>query len=103
MENVMTRTIIVGKRIGIVTLAAVGALALPAATTAASASVTRVAAVDCAALHATHDSLEARLATLYDMLAVASPAQKPGIIAQIKRLEAQEAVVDQQLAAGGCH
>ena len=99
----MASTITAGKRIGIVTLAVLGALALPAAATAASASVTRTAAVDCAALQATHDSLEARLATLYEMLAVASPAQKPGIIAQIKRLEAQEAVVDQQLAAGGCH
>jgi len=36
-------------------------------------------------------------------LAAASAAQKPAIIAQIKRLEAQEAVVDQQLAAAGCH
>jgi len=99
----MASTITAGKRIGIVTLAVLGALALPAAATAASASVTRAAAVDCAALQATHDSLEARLATLYEMLAVASPAQKPGIIAQIKRLEAQEAVVDQQLAAAGCH
>jgi hypothetical protein len=95
----------VGKRIGVVTLAVLGALAIPAtaATASASASVIRAAAVDCAALQATHDSLEARLATLYEMLAVASPAQKPGIIAQIKRLEAQEAVVDQQLAAAGCH
>ena len=100
----MTSTITAGKRIGIVTLAVFGALAVPAtAATAASASVTRAAAVDCAALQATHDGLEARLATLYEMLAVASPAQKPGIIAQIKRLEAQEAVVDQQLAAAGCN
>jgi len=99
----MTSTITAGKRIGIVTLAVLGALALPAAATAASASVTRAAAVDCAALQATHDSLEARLATLYDMLAVAPAPQKPGIIAQIRKLEAQEAVVDQQLAAAGCH
>ena len=99
----MASTITAGKRIGIVTLAVLGALALPAAATAAPASVTRAAAVDCAALQATHDSLEARLATLFDRLAVASPSQKPGIIAQIKRLEAQEAVVDQQLAAAGCH
>ena len=99
----MASTITAGKRIGIVTVAVLGALALPAAATTASASVTRPAAVDCAALQATHDGLEARLATLYEMLAVASPAQKPGIIAQIKRLEAQEAVVDQQLAAAGCH
>ena len=99
----MASTITAGKRIGIVTLAVLGALALPAAATAAPASVTRAAAVDCAALQATHDGLEARLATLYEMLAVASPAQKPAIIVQIKRLEAQEAVVDQQLAAAGCH
>ena len=98
----MASTITAGKRIGIVTVAVFGALALPAAATAASASVTRAAAVDCAALHATHDSLEARLATLFDRLAVASPSQKPGIIAQIRKLEAQEAVVDQQLAAAGC-
>ena len=99
----MRSTITAGKRIGIVTLAVLGALTLPATAATASASVTRAAAVDCATLQATHDSLEARLSTLYDRLAVASPAQKPAIIAQIKRLEAQEGVVDQQLAAAGCH
>ena len=98
----MRSTITVGKRIGIVTLAVLGALALPAAATAASASVTRVAAVDCAALQATRDGLEARILTLQEMLADASPSQKGAIIAQIRRLEAQESVVDQQLAAAGC-
>ena len=98
----MASTITAGKRIGIVTLAVFGALALPAAATAASASVTRVAAVDCAALQATRDGLEARILTLQDMLADAPPSQKAGIIAQIKRLSAQEAVLDQQLAAAGC-
>jgi len=98
----MRSTITAGKRIGIVTLAVLGALALPAAATAASASVTRVAAVDCAALQATHDGLEARILTLQDMLADAPPSQKGAIIAQINRLQAQEGVVDQQLAAAGC-
>ena len=90
------------RTIGIVTLALLGALALPAAAANASAPVTRAAAVDCAALQATRDALEVRITTLQEMLADATPAQKPGIIAQIKRLSAQEAVVDQQLAAAGC-
>ena len=90
----MTSTITIGKRIGIVGLAALCALTVAAAPATAS--------VDCAALQATHDGLEARITTLQDMLGEASPAQKPAIIAQIKRLEAQEAAVDQQLAAAGC-
>ena len=98
----MASTITAGKRIGIVTLAVLGALALPAAATAASASVTRVAAVNCAALQATHDGLEARILTLQEILATAPPGQKGAIIAQITRLQAQEAVIDQQLAAAGC-
>jgi len=99
----MTSTTTVGKRIGIVALAVFGALALPATAATASASVTGAAAVDCAALQATRDGLEARLDTLYEMLAVAPPAQKPGIIAQIKKVEAQETAVELQLAAAGCN
>ncbi len=98
----MASTVTAGKRIGIVTLAALGALALPAAAATASASVTRSAAVDCAALQATRDGLDARITTLQDMLAEATPAQKPGLIAQIRRLSAQEAAVDQQLDAANC-
>ena len=91
----MTSTITIAKRIGIVGLAVLCALTVAAAPATAS--------VDCAALQATHDGLDARITTLQDMLADAPPSQKPGIIAQIKRLSAQEAVVDQQLAAAGCH
>ena len=98
----MASTITAGKRIGIVTLAVLGALALPVAATTASASVTRPAAVDCAALQATLDGLDVRITTLEEMLAAATPAQKPGIIAQLKRLNAQAAVVEQQLDAANC-
>lgn len=98
----MASTITAGRRIGIVTLAVLGALALPAAATTASASVTRPAAVDCAALQATRDGLEVWITTVQDMLAEAPPAQKPGLIAQIKKLNAQADAIDQQLAAGNC-
>jgi len=90
------------RTIGIVTLALLGSLALPAAAANASAPVTRAAAVDCAALHDTRDALEVRITTLQDMLAEATPAQKPGLIAQIKRLNTQATAVDRQLAAAGC-
>jgi hypothetical protein len=102
MENVMANIITAGTRIGIVTLAALGALALPAAATTASASVARPAAVDCAALQATLDGLDVRITSLQDMLAEATPSQKPGIIARIVRLNAQAAAVEQQLDAANC-
>jgi hypothetical protein len=102
MENVMTRTITIGKRIGIATLAVLGALTLPVAVAPASASVVRPAAVDCAALQATRDGLEVRITTLQEMLAEAPPAVKGGIIAQILKLNAQADAIDQQLAAGNC-
>jgi hypothetical protein len=101
----MARTIATaGKRIGIVTLAALGAFALPVSIGAAEASTAPVAAAaaDCAALQATRDGLQAREDYLEELLAVASPAQKPGIIAQIRRVQAQEAEVDRQLALANC-
>jgi len=97
----MATKLTASRRIGIVTLAALGALALPAAATA-SASVTPTAAADCATLFATSDEIDARITTLQEMLATATPAQKPGIIKQIKKLNEQADLVDQQLKAAHC-
>ena len=101
----MARTIATAAtRIGIVTLAALGAFALPVSVGAAQASTTSVAAAaaDCAALQAQLDGLVAREDSLQEMLAEASPSQKPGIIAQIRRVQAQESQVQQQMDAANC-
>jgi hypothetical protein len=101
----MARTIATaGTRIGIVTLAALGAFALPVSVGAAQASTTSVAvaAADCAALQATYDGLGVRVDVLEERLAVATPAQKPGLIAQIIRLQAQMTQVQQQMDAANC-
>lgn len=101
----MARTIATaGSRIGIVTLAALGAFALPISIGAAQASATPVtaAAADCAALQATLDGLTVRVDVLEERLAVATPAQKPGIIAQIIRLQAQMTQVQQQMDLANC-
>jgi hypothetical protein len=101
----MARTIATaGTRIGIVTLAALGAFALPVSVGAAQASTPSVAAaaVDCAALQATYDGLQAREDVLQERLATATPAQKPGLIQQILRLEKQLAELRQQMDAANC-
>jgi hypothetical protein len=91
-------------RIGIVTLAALGALALPVSIGAAQASTTPVAAatVDCTALQSDYDGLQVRQDVLQERLAVATPAQKPGLIKQIIRLGKQMAELRQQMDAAGC-
>ncbi|GAA2636710.1 hypothetical protein [Paractinoplanes durhamensis] len=80
-----------------IALALLAALALPVAV-ATPAS----AAVDCVALQAALDGYDIRITILQERLAEAGPAQKPGIIAQIKRLSALAAVIEQQLIAGNC-
>ena len=88
----MVRTIATaGTRIGIVTLAALGAFALPVG--AAQASTTS---------QATLDGLQVREDVLEERLAVATPAQKPGLIAQILIVQAQEAQVQQQMDLANC-
>ena len=95
-----------GTRIGIVTLAACGAFAVPASIAAAAAprtaapGVTSVvtAADDCSTIQASIDGLEARVLVLQERLSEAGPAQKPGIIAQIRKLEAQIAKLQRDLA-----
>jgi hypothetical protein len=81
----------------LVILAALGALATPALATPAYA-----AAADCVALQATYDGLQAREDVLQERLATATPAQKPGIIAQIRRIETQLAEVRHQMDLAGC-
>jgi hypothetical protein len=101
----MARTIATAAtRIGIVTLAALGAFALPVSIGAAEASTTPVAAAaaDCAALQAQLEGLQAREDTLQELLAVAPPAQKPGLIAAIRRVQAQEGQVQQQMDLANC-
>jgi hypothetical protein len=87
------------KRTIVTTIALLGALALPGTAIAAPAPV---AAVDCSALQATYDGLMVRIDTLQERLATAPPAQKPGLIAQIKKYSAQAAAVEQQMDAAGC-
>jgi hypothetical protein len=101
----MARTIATAAtRIGIVTLAALGAFALPVSVGAAQASTTSVAAAaaDCAALQATYDGLDVRVEVLQERLAVATPAQKPGLIAQIISLSSQMTQVQQQMDLANC-
>jgi hypothetical protein len=99
----MVRTIATaGTRIGIVTLAALGAFALPVGAAQASTTSVAAAAADCAALQATLDGLQVREDVLEERLAVATPAQKPGLIAQILIVQAQEAQVQQQMDLANC-
>jgi len=86
-----------GARLGIVTLAAIGAFAVPASIAAAAPAGTSVA-TDCDSLQTAVDGLKARIATLEEMLADAPPPMKPGIIAQLKKLNAQLADLEHQLA-----
>jgi len=88
------------KRTIVTTIALLGALALPGSAIAAAPAP--VAAVDCGALQATYDGLIVRIDTLQERLATAPPAQKPGLIAQIKKYSAQAAAVEQQMQAAGC-
>ncbi|MFI7600488.1 hypothetical protein [Actinoplanes sp. NPDC049681] len=96
-----------GTRIGIVTLAACGAFAVPASIAASAApraaapgvaSVVTAAADDCSSIQASIDALEVRVLVLQERLSEAGPAQKPGIIAQIRKLEAQIAQLQRDLA-----
>jgi hypothetical protein len=93
-----------GTRIGIVTLAALGAFALPASIGAAEAATKPVAAAaaDCAALQATLDSLAVRVDVAQERLATATPAQKPGLIKLIIRLQAQMTQVQHQMDLANC-
>lgn len=93
-----------GTRIGIVTLAALGAFALPASIGAAEAATRPVAAaaVDCAALQGTLDSLAVRVDVAQERLATATPAQKPGLIKLIIRLQAQMTQVQHQMDLANC-
>ena len=101
----MARTITTaGTRIGIITLAALGAFALPVSIGVAQASTrpVAVAAADCAAMQASYDSLQIREDILQERLATAPPAQKPGLVKQILKLEKQMGVLRQQMDAAGC-
>jgi len=98
----MARTIAsTGTRIGIVTLTALGAFALPFSAGAAQAS-TPSAAANCAALQVTYDGLSARDDAAQERLATAPAPQKPALIAVILRLDAQMGQVRQQMDAAGC-
>ena len=94
-------------RVGIATLAALGVFAVPGGAASASASSTgalhpSVAAgpspAQCAAIQQQIDTLDSRVMALQDLLAEATPAQKPDIIRQILRLEAQMDVLQARLA-----
>jgi len=101
----MSRTIAAaGMRLGIAALAALGAFALPASIGAAQAATTPVAAApaDCATLQATLDGLTVREEVLQERLAVATPAQKPGLVAAILRLETQIGQVQHQMDLANC-
>lgn len=97
-------------RVGMVALASLGVLAAPsgaaaAATTAEAVVVHTVSAAapspaQCNTIRQQIEALEARELSLQDLLAEATPAQKPGIIKMILRLEAQIAQLQAQLA--GC-
>ena len=97
-------------RVGIAALAALGVFAMPAG--AASAAVGQKTAVvytisaaaltpaQCDALRLESESLDVRIISLQDRLAEAPAYQKAALIKQILKLEAQQAAIDAQIAAG---
>ena len=102
----------VSARVALAALASLGVLAAPGAPASAApspriATVRTVSAAaltpaECAAIQQQIDTLEARDQAAQEMLSTASPAQKPALIKLIMKLEAQIAVLQAQLTAGGC-
>jgi hypothetical protein len=97
-------------RVGIAALASLGVFALPGGAASAAPSLETAAAhstlaaaltpEQCDAIQQQIDGLNARVLTLQDMLADASPAVKASLIKMIRKLEAQISVLEAQLA--GC-
>jgi hypothetical protein len=105
-----TNVATLGVRVGIAALASAGVFALSGGTASAAPSQTvavghsTLAAAptpaQCSAIRQQIEGIDARVLTLQDMLGEASPSQKAAIIALIRRLEAQSAALQAQLA--GC-
>jgi hypothetical protein len=97
-------------RVGIATLASLGVFAVSggAASAAPSQKIAAVHSIfaavptpeECSALRQQIEGLEARVLSLEELLGEATPAQKPGIIKMIRKLDAQIAELQAQLA--GC-
>ncbi|GIF18219.1 hypothetical protein BJ973_008818 [Actinoplanes tereljensis] len=81
----------------IVILAALGALATPMLATPAYAVT-----AECASLQAAYDGVQIREDIAQERLATATPAQKPGLVALILRLEAQLGDIRHQMDLAGC-
>jgi hypothetical protein len=97
-------------RVGIAALASLGVFAVPggAASAAPSQEIAAVHSIlaaaptpaQCADIRQQIEGLDARVLTLQDLLAEATPSQKSGIIRLILKLEAQIGELQTQLA--GC-
>jgi magnesium-transporting ATPase (P-type) len=97
-------------RVGIAALVSLGVFAVPGGPASAAPSQTGAAVhtsvaaaltpAECTALQQQIDGLNARVLTLQDLLAEASPSQKAAIIRMIRKLEAQIGVLEAQYAAG---
>jgi hypothetical protein len=86
--------------LGIAALAAVAVFGIPAGAALAAPTVTAVAPTpaECAALPQTIAGLEGQISAAEELLQNATPAQKPGIIRRIQRLNATLAEKEARLA-----
>jgi hypothetical protein len=107
----MRNNVIIGcARVGLAALASLGMLAGPGAPASAApsaqtalartASVAALTPAECAAIRQQIGVLEAREEAAQERLSEAPPAQKPALIKLIKKLGAQIAALQAQLAAG---
>ena len=88
-------------RVGLAALASAGVLATPAAPASAApaVSIAALTPAQCDALQSDIDTIDLRVQILQERLSTAPAYQKAGIIKQILKLEAQEAVLQTQYDA----
>jgi hypothetical protein len=97
-------------RVGIAALASLGVVAVPGGPSSAAPSQEFVVVhsifaaaptpAECSAIREQIEGLEARIASLQELLAEATPAQKPAIIRMIGRLSAK--IVELHAQLDGC-